>query len=346
MAAMTGATVIAPESVPENLAGRMVSLAQRSLTGLPRHNARPQSVTDQYDLFFYVAMQPHNLLYLKAMQGWREQSRKAVAFLFETWSSQAHRDRHYLRLLDQFDHVFLFNPNSVAEVQKHTSTPCSYLPAGVDVLFATPYPNPMARSIDVYGMGRTVETVHEQLIELTQQRKLLYVWDRGPGQAVTGFWQARLRTYHLIRNSRMFTSFNFRNANKKGEEGRPEEAIPARVFEGTAAGSILIGSAPRVPEFERLFDWPDALIEIPMNPVDMAGFYAELQAQPERLRRASIINAAQALRRHDWSYRLEDILRAVDLPVPAGVQERKLKLAGLADLAESQLGLSVVAARA
>jgi hypothetical protein len=124
---------------------------------------------------------------------------------------------------------------------------------------------------------------------------------------------------------------------------RGEEAIPARVFEGAAAGAVLFGTAPRMPEFDALFDWPDAFWEIPMDPVDMHAAYEEVHRRPERLRRASILNASQSLRRHDWAYRLEAMLTTLDLPLPSQLRERKARLAALADMAEADLGISVVA---
>lgn len=336
IASMGSATIVAPPAVRSSSWWRLAALAKRAATGLPLPPALPSRLEQNYDLFFYMCMRPDNLLALTSIKNWRQRSGVAAAFLWETWSQQAERYRSYLRLLDDFDHVFLFNPNSVARIQSYTSAKCSYLPAAVDCLSATPWPEPVDRLIDVYGMGRTVEPVHDQLVELTRRDQLFYLWDRGPGEAVSGYSQARLRTYHLIRRSRFFTSFNFRLGSKLSESGG-EEAIPARVFEGTAGGAVLIGEAPDLPEYRELFDWPDALIKIPDEPLDMEAFYAELMEQPERIRRAGIVNSAQALRRHDWAYRWESILQTLGLPVPAGVGQRKQQLVDLARIAEASL---------
>jgi hypothetical protein len=310
------------------------------VTGVRLPTARRQPIQDRHDLFFYICMQPQNLLYLQAMEGWRERSGKAAVFLFETWSAQAKRYSPYLRLLDQFDHVFLFNASSVKEVQRYTKAPCSYLPAGVDCLLATPYPNPVPRPIDVFSMGRTSEAVHRQLMTMAEQRKLFYLWDHSPQPAISGFPASRLRTYNIIRHSRLFLSFNFQIGTAKMKESGGEDAIPARVFEAAAAGAVMLGTAPRVPEFDALFPWPGAHIEIPMDPLNMEDLYGELQREPERIRRAGILNAAQSLRRHDWVYRWEEILRVLDLPIPPGVTERKAKLSALADAAEADLELA------
>jgi hypothetical protein len=177
---------------------------------------------------------------------------------------------------------------------------------------------------------------------MAEQRKLFYVWDHSNAPATAGYPAARFRTYNFIRHSRLFLSFNFGTGAQKKKESGGEDAIPARVFEAAAGGAVMIGSAPRVPEFDALFPWPDAHIELPLHPVDMATFYGELQRQPERLRRAGNLNAVQSLRRHDWAYRWEEILRMLDLPIPPGVAERKAKLSALADQAEAETELRAV----
>ncbi len=345
IAAMTGATIVAPGPAPRGKVWRTASMAKHVITGVPFSSIESCTVTEDFDLFLFVAMRPQDLVCLDSIKGWREHSHKAAAFLFETWSGLVDEKRSYYRRLDPFDQVFLFNANSVEHVQRVTTAACSHLPAAVDCLAATPYPRPAARPIDVITMGRTDRTVHKQLVEMTRRQELLYVWDLPPGTMTSSYAEAQFRSYHLIRSSRLFTSFNFKIAADKGKESRGEDAVPARVFEGAAAGAVMIGTAPTVPDYAPLFDWPDALIEMPMDPVDMEAFYAELQANPERLRRAGILNAAQSLRRHDWAYRWEEMLRRLDLPASPALAERKAHLAALANLAEADLGLSIIAAQ-
>ncbi len=342
IATMADATIVAPGPAPMSKALRTASLAKHAVTGAPLCPIQPVTLEEDFDLFLFVAMRPQDLVCLDAIKGWRGRSRKAAAFLFETWSALVHEKRAYYRRLDQFDEVFLFNAASVEHVQKVTTARCSHLPAAVDCLAATPYPRPAYRPIDVFTMGRTDQTVHEQLVEMTRKQELLYLWDLPPGAMTASYDEARFRTYNLIRSSRLFTSFNFKIAATKDKESRGEDTIPARVFEGAAAGAVMIGTAPTVPEYAGLFDWEDALIEMPLDPVDVSAFYAELQANPDRLRRASILNAAQSLRRHDWVYRWEEMLRQLDLPAPPAVTERKARLAALAALADNDLGLRIV----
>jgi hypothetical protein len=294
---------------------------------------------EQFDCFLYICMNPENLIALNAIEGWQNCAKHSGVFLFETWSAKAHDNRHYLRLLDDFDHVFLFNASSIPTIQRYTSTPCSFLPAASDCLKASPYPGRAPRTIDIYGMGRTWAPVHEQLMDMTKAGELFYLWDHQPGAVDNGFEAARLRTHHVIRHSRFFTSFNFTKGGKLPSSAG-EDTIATRMFEGAAGGAVQIGTAPKVPEFHELFDWPDALIEIPQDPLDLRTFYRELQADPVRIERASAHAAANALRRHDWIYRFEKIIQTLDIATPDGVTDRKRRLAKLASLADADLSLA------
>lgn len=338
MADASDATVIAPARLPQGAARRFVSRARNRLRSVPLPQGQVEDAPGSFDLFLYVAMTPWDLLEAQALSRIRERSKKSAIFLYEFYSAEAEEMARPFRLLDDFDHVFIGNHLSVPVLQRYTSTPASYVPAAADCLLATPYPNPGSRPIDVFGMGRGVSSVHAQLVELTLRNRLFYHWElHGWNMPPNGYAEARQRTYHLIRNSRFLTCFGYHAQTGKSQQSKGEAAIPTRVFEGTASGAVLFGSAPRTDEWHRLFDWDDALVEIPLDPVDVAAAYEEVDAQPERFRRAGVRNAAGALRKHDWAYRLETMLETLDLPVPPAMSDRKSRLAALAADAESRL---------
>ena len=296
---------------------------------------KPLTIERDYDLFFYVCMNPGHLADLQALRGWRERSRKAAVFIFETWSSWLPRERPHLKMLDQFDHVFLFNKASIPNVQAYTSTPCSFISAGADCISASPYPFNPPRVIDVYSMGRRSDATHRQLLAMAQEGKIFYLFDPGSGVRVYDYAQARFLTLNNIKRSRYFIAYNL-NVGAKALESAGEEALPARIFEGAAGGAVMLGNAPQCPEYLEYFDWPDALIEIPVEPQSIADIIADLERDPQRLARARFMNATQSLRRHDWIHRWEEILTTLGYEIPAGVEQRKATLKGLADTAERQ----------
>jgi hypothetical protein len=336
IASTCNATILSPKRAKHGGLWNASSRLKSKILGIPRSPAQKLNVSEKFDCFLYICMNPENLLSLQALQGWQGCARRSAAFLYETWTPKAYQDRRYLKMLDHFDHVFLLGSQSINEVMKYTTTPCSFLPSASDCLKAAPTSFDQPRTIDVYGMGRTLDNVHQQLIDMTRTGELFYLWDHQPGAVTGSFDVARLRTHHLIRQSRFFTSFNFSRGGKS-ETAAGEDAIATRLFEGAAGGAVQIGSKPQTPHFERLFDWQDALIEIPDDPLNMKDFYAQLQADPGRIRRASLVSTSQALRRHDWGHRWEIILQTLGLPIPEGLQRRKEELQARALKAEALL---------
>ena len=110
-----------------------------------------------------------------------------------------------------------------------------------------------------------------------------------------------------------------------------EQAIPYRFFEGAAGGAAILGSRPKCPEFDELFDWQDAVIELPPGVDDVGEFIRQLERDPERLDRARRVNAVQSLRRHDWADRWSNVLTIMGLEPSPALHARKNLLDRFAD---------------
>jgi hypothetical protein len=340
IASLSNADIIAPCNIdnafrPE-IARTTVSHARRLFGQTRLSRLESKRVEKNYDVFFYACMNPNSLAELQSVKGWRDRCDKAAVFIFETWSSQLQRDKAHLKLLDSFDHVFIYNRSSIPNVRKFTTAQCSFLAAGADCLSATPFPNPPVRCIDVYSMGRRLASAHDQLFDMARNGEIFYVYDPGGGVHVYDFAQARFLTLNYIKRSRYFTAYSL-DAGPKAVESVGEQAMATRLFEGAAGGSIILGTPPRASEFQELFDWPDAVVEIPREPDNMRAIYRELEAQPERMDRARFMNATQSLRRHDWVYRWEHVLNTLGFETPPGAVARKNILQALATEAEARL---------
>jgi glycosyl transferase family 1 len=83
--------------------------------------------------------------------------------------------------------------------------------------------------------------------------------------------------------------------------------ISARFYGGVAAGTVMIGEAPRTEEFKRQFDWPDAVIHVPFDAPDICSVLADLNGDPKRLRTVRRNNAREAALRHDWLHRIRTV---------------------------------------
>ncbi|MDF3813914.1 glycosyltransferase, partial [Rhodopseudomonas sp. BAL398] len=132
-----------------------------------------------------------------------------------------------------------------------------------------------------------------------------------------------------VQNTRVYFSANPRHVNYPGC-GAGRDEISARFYEGAAAGTVMLGEAPRIDEFKRQFDWPDAVIHLPFDSPDIGQILAELNGNPGRLRAVMRENARQAALRHDWLYRIQTVFEIMGLAPTEQMQIRAQRLAEIA----------------
>jgi hypothetical protein len=295
---------------------------------------RPIRLRKEYDLFFCRFQTLRDLLYVNAVRGWKDQCRTSVCWLDELYSAEVVLSRNYLHILKQFDHVFVGFEGSVDAISNVIGRRCHFLPYGVDAIRFSPYPNPPARVIDVYSLGRRLDGLHRTLLKFTAERNMFYVYETlqaGAENLVSNHRQHRELLANQIKRSRFFLV-------APGKVNLPQETrgqieVPARFYEGAAAGAVMIGQVPDCGLFRQLFDWKDSVIPIDPNSSDVADVLTELAGQPERLWEASRRNAAETLLRHDWSYRWKEILAIAGLEPMPQLELREKRLKELADVA-------------
>ncbi len=298
----------------------------------------------EYELFAYIAWSPNALVELSRIRHWRERSAKAVLFMHELWVSTLEENRAYLRMLDQFDHVFLLHRAAVPKLQRYTDTPCSFLPTGTDCLAATPYPKPPERVIDVYSIGNRPAGLHRQLVEMAEKQEIFYLYDSlaSSDSRMKDWREHRLLVMNNIKRSRYFIAFSPASiATSKARQVQDEQVVPSRLFEGAAGGAVMIGEPPQCPEFNELFDWPDAVVRVPAKPEDARAVLKELDSQSVRMERIRHVNVIQSLRRHDWSYRWEQMINTIGVEALPKLQQRKSRLNDAANTAEAALEMKV-----
>lgn len=289
------------------------------------------SLGSEFELFFAVCGNPTDLLRLHALGDWRNRCRKAICLIDEVWAIQVWNYRNYLRMLDQFDHVFLYQSQSVAQINELIgATKCSYLPPGVDTIRFCPYPHPPERVVDIYSIGRRSEVTHRTFLGMAAQNRIFYLHDSTFTDQVLNPLEHRTLFANIAKRSRYFI-VNPGSIDRPDVRGSQIE-FGSRYFEGAASGSILLGHRPQTGEFERLFDWPGALIDLTYDSPNAEVIIKELDQKPEEQIRIQRMNIQQSLLRHDWAYRWEEILKAAGLDPLPRLASRKEKLQQLADV--------------
>ena len=291
-----------------------------------------------FDLFFPVFSHVHELYSLAMIRNWRQRCRKAACFIDEVWPDML--PEYLLELLSAFDHVFVGHRQPVKDVARITGRPCTYLPLAVDVPRFAPLSCDQPRPIEVCNLGRRSPVTHQALLDDAEWRNSFYYYDT---VAASGA-DLKDRTFHvdsphehrrklatLLKHSRYYLA-------NRGYVNQPKftgdcEVISARFYEGAAAGTVMIGEAPRTEEFKQQFDWPDAVIHVPFDSPDIGRILVDLNGDPERLRAVRRNNVREAALKHDWLHRIQVVFDTLGLEPTAKMQSRKKRLEQIAQQA-------------
>ena len=312
--------------------------------GLARQIApqpRNKVVLEQnFELFFPVFNNAHELYSLATIPNWRRSSRKAACFICEVLRPDT-LPEYQLEFLSAFDHVFIGTRRSVKSIERLTGRPCTYLPLAVDVTRFAPPSCDQPRPIEVCNIGRRSQITHQALLEDADRRESFYYYDTVVASGV----DLKDRTFRVdnpqehrrmlagvLKHSRYFIA-------NRGYVNKPEftaghDEISARFYEGAAAGTVMIGEPPRTEEFKQQFDWPDAVIDLPFDSPDIGRILADLNGDPERLRAVRRNNVREAAQRHDWLHRIQVVFDTLGLAPTEKMRVRAKRLEQIASQAK------------
>jgi hypothetical protein len=295
---------------------------------------RRVQLSQEYDLFVAVCQNYWDLLYINAIDGWKEQCKTSVCWLDELWVADIPLSKYWLHILERFDYIFVGMSGTAGPLSKALGRSCRWLPGAVDCLRFSPYPAAPNRAVDVYSIGRRWGGIHRALLQASSRGEMFYLYDTFPSMANLEPYdhrQHRDLIANITKRSRYFLV-------APGKMNSPEETqgqvtIGYRYFEGAAAGAVMIGQVPDCDAFSEAFPWPDVVIPIQSDGSDTLEVLAGLDADPERLSAISRRNAAEALQRHDWVHRWSEIFRSAGVEPSAGLAARESRLKQLAGLA-------------
>jgi hypothetical protein len=295
----------------------------------------------EYDVFFTVCgglARPHDLVILAAASKYKEVCRKSVCLLDEVWIKQIYKHRHFFKILSKFDVVLLYYSQTVEPLSQQIERECIFLPPGIDTRLFCLYPKSQ-RVVDVYSIGRRGEITHQKLLKMARDTGLFYIHDSMGGNQSINSKEHRSLVASIAKRSRYFV-VNPGLIDQPEKRGNQLE-IGNRYFEGAASGAIMIGQRPENEEFEKLFNWPDAVVDLPFNSDNIEAVINRLDQDRERQDTIRQTGVIQTLMRHDWVYRWEAILKTVGLEPMQGVLQRKERLRKLAKVCgESRRGAS------
>jgi hypothetical protein len=286
-----------------------------------------------YELLVVVCQNLRELLYLNAIENWKDRVRTSVCWLDEMWAYAVPGYGQWLTALEQFDHIFVGYRGTAAPLSKALGRPCHWMPGGVDALRFCPYPNPPERVIDVYSIGRRHEGIHNSLLELARGKEIFYLHDTlrhiSSAEPIDDA-QHREMYANVAKRSRFFLVAPGKMVPDIEGFQVSQNELGFRYYEGAAAGAVLLGQAPEDESFSMMFDWQDSVFAIQPDGTDVVETIRDLTTQPERINAASRRNVEQSLLRHDWVYRWKALFDHVGLSLSAGMTARMARLKTLA----------------
>ena len=309
----------------------------RQLAPYPRNKV---VLERDFELFFPVFSHTYELYSLATIPNWRQRCRKAACFINEVWSDML--PEYLLELLSAFDHVFIGHRHPVKDVARITGRPCTYLPLAVDVLRFAPASRDQPRLIEVCNIGRRSPVTHQALLDDAERRQSFYYYDTVAASGadlkhrtfrVDSPHEHRRMLATLLKHSRYYIAN--RSYVNKPEFTAGRDEISARFYEGAAAGTVMIGEAPRTEEFKQQFDWPDAVIHVPFDSPDIGRILADLNGDPERLRAVRRNNVREAAQRHDWLHRILVVFDTLGLAPTEKMRARAKRLDQIASQASA-----------
>lgn len=303
--------------------------SERLVLGNP--GVRRVQLTKDYNLFIAVCHSYEDLLYVNAVEGWKNHCNISICWIHEVWAGTIQKYRHWMSALRRFDYVFVGVKETVAPLSKEIGSRCYYLASAVDTCRFSPRLHPVPRTIDVLSIGRRWTEIHQVFRSQTLKDKIFYMHDTFAAATadVFDYREHREQFARLVQRSRYFLVAPAKMDAAAETKGQIE--VGFRYFEGAAAGAVMIGQTPHGEAFREMFGWPNSVIEIRPDGSDVLDVIRGLDAQPQLLREISERNARQALLRHDWIHRWRQIFEIAGIEPSAGMVGRINQLRQLAE---------------
>lgn len=234
----------------------------------------------------------------------------------EVWPSQFDDARLSREPYDIADHLFVGTSQAPDVLRRVLDREAHPLTWAVDVARFRPTDFERPRPVDVLNIGRRIEPLHEALLGWSASGDNFYEYDTTIDAKVVDPGLHRLRLADLYKRSSVAVT-SYPKHDIYGEACAAD--MPSRLWEGLAAGALMIGKAPR--QAAQLEIAGGVVVEeLPVDVNDAVERLNSLVAEQSIDQRLQ--NVALAHRAHDWSHRWAELFRASGWPIPPGLTDR------------------------
>ncbi len=274
-----------------------------------------------------IALNAQFLSVLQVFPRLKEEFRYVVCYIIDPWIhwSQWPLDHE---LTSSLDCVFVPDCRVSQQYRDVHGVPAHPLALGVDVLrFGK---NCQNRPLDLVAYGRQPAQYLNALKEaFNDPRSSGFLYHDTLSDCQLGnYVDNRRLIWKFLHKSRLALCFDVLSTPESRLGVRYRSIIPLRYYEAAAAGSVIIGRHPIVPEFATQFGWHDATIDLPESPASALELIHSLLQDEQRINDIHFRNHAMAWQLHDWRYRLEDAFNLLRIPLPPQLQSQLRILQG------------------
>ncbi len=282
----------------------------------------PIKLKNDYDALVLVCPYWRDVIYVNAISNWKEHCKISICWIDELWIKDLSELNLWLRILDQFDYIFIGIDGTATHLEEKIGQRCQSLPGGVDTLRFMPSSETSEKCIDVYSIGRRVASVHESLLNMVESEGIFYLHDTLSSGDSMAFDHVSHRNMfaNIAKRSRIFMTAPGKFDTEDQTNGQID--IGFRCFEGAAAGAVLVGQRPEKPIFQEMFWWDNAVVSIDPDGSDTQTVIKNLLSDEEELDRIGRTNVKNALENFDWVYRWRTIYDIAGLEIPVRMRER------------------------
>lgn len=276
----------------------------------------PPVLGDGINVLLVVGLSSHFMLSMLALGPLLKQFDLRVGYLLDG-IDPTHLDRS---IFAHLDHLFVISAEIADEINAKLPISASFLPLAADILRYGRRPdrqNPdrqIARSIDIVNYGRTRADLHQVLQKHYNQgdSQRIYFHTTFAGADVFDPQEHMILMSKLLSRSRINICFE----SSYVPRFRGYSPLLLRWFEGWSCGCAIVGKRPFGKGVAPLLDWENSTIELPDAATDWIPFFEDLLENEDLLSEISQRNYREALLRHDWRYRLREMLTTLGLPIP------------------------------
>lgn len=230
---------------------------------------------------------------------------------------------NFRQLIKSLDYIFIPMTGSLKEFEEIFQVPVAMIPMACDVMKFGSFNT--ERYIDLIGYGRQKQEhsdIFEQAYNSPQSKRIYYYTNHMQIKKINDFYGHRRLFWKLLNNSHIALAYDvLTTENLLRKFSFSFSFVGQRWYECLAGGCMIVGKRPKCPEADQLLDWKDATIDLPDDQAELVPFIESLLTDKQRLYSSHHRNYLYALARHDWRYRIVEMLSYLGLEQPSSLQQ-------------------------